>query len=78
MYIYNPTDQRRIQLVKVLIDTHQVYITSNNQVINSCQIDPKWTGRKSNMMEKNIFEVCLRSFIIQFYFMFNFSAFDSR
>ncbi|CAF1276065.1 unnamed protein product [Rotaria sordida] len=59
IYIYNPTDQRRIQIVKILVDTYQVYITSNNQMINFCQIDPKWTGRKSNMMEKNMFELLI-------------------
>ncbi|CAF2556746.1 unnamed protein product [Rotaria sp. Silwood2] len=59
IYIYNPTDQRRTQIVKILIDTYQVYVTSNNQVINSCQIDPKWTGRKSNMIEKNMFELLI-------------------
>lgn len=57
MYIYNPTDQRRLNIVKILVDTYHVYVTSNNQMISSCQINPKWTGRKSNMMEKNIFEV---------------------
>ena len=58
MFIYNPTDQRRLDIVKILVDTYQVYVTSNNQPINSCQIDPQWTGRKSNLMEKKIFEVC--------------------
>jgi hypothetical protein len=77
MYIYNPTDQRRIQIVKVLIDTYQVHITSNNQIINSCQIDPKWTGRKSNMMEKNMFEVRLKIFdlIELFCFFLSISSF---
>ena len=65
IYIYNPTDRQRIQIVKVLINTHQVYVTSNNQRINSCQIDPKWTGRKSNMMEKNLFEVTNEIFILK-------------
>ncbi|CAF3772610.1 unnamed protein product [Rotaria sp. Silwood1] len=59
IYIYNPTDRRRTQIVKVLIDTYQVHVTSNNQVIDTCQIDPKWTGRKSNMMEKNTFELLI-------------------
>ena len=67
IYVYNPTDQRRVQIVKLLIDTYQVYVTSNNKVIDSCQIDPSWTGRKSNMMEKNTFEVCL---IIKWLFLF--------
>jgi hypothetical protein len=58
VYVYNPTDQRRIQLVKVLVDTHQVSISSNRQVIRTCQIDPKWTGKKSNQIETNMFEVC--------------------
>ncbi|CAF4287800.1 unnamed protein product, partial [Rotaria magnacalcarata] len=34
VYIYNPTDQRRIQIVKILVSTHQVFVTSNNQPID--------------------------------------------
>ncbi|CAF4380139.1 unnamed protein product, partial [Adineta steineri] len=56
IYVYNPTDQRRTQIVKIVVDTYQVYVTSNKQIIKSCQIDPKWTGRKSNMIEKSLFE----------------------
>ncbi len=74
IYIYNPTDQRRIQIVKVLINTYQVYVTSNNQIINSCQIDPKWTGRKSNMLEKNMFEVGLKTFSSILIFIYDFLA----
>ncbi|UJR31177.1 hypothetical protein I4U23_018684 [Adineta vaga] len=59
IYIYNPTDQRRVQLVKILIDTYQVYITSNNQTHYACQIDPKWTGRKSNMIDNKFFELLI-------------------
>ncbi|CAF3343113.1 unnamed protein product [Rotaria socialis] len=57
VYLYNPTDQRRIQIVKILLSTYQVFVTSNNQPIDSCQIDPKWTGKKSNVMAKNKFEL---------------------
>ncbi|CAF0778226.1 unnamed protein product [Adineta steineri] len=59
IYVYNPTDQRRTQIVKIVIDTYQVYVTSNKQIIKSCQIDPKWTGRKSNMIEKSLFELLI-------------------
>ncbi|CAF0930355.1 unnamed protein product [Adineta ricciae] len=59
LYVYNPTDQRRVQLVKLLIDTHQVYVTSNQQVVNACQIDPKWTGRKSNVIDNKYFELLI-------------------
>lgn len=59
LYIFNPTDQRRTQLVRILVNTHEIHVTSNNQPIDACQIEPKWTGKKSNMMEKNLFELVL-------------------
>ena len=57
IYIYNPTDQRRNEIVKILVDTYQVHVTSNKQSINECQIDPKWSSRRSNIMDSNQFEV---------------------
>ena len=61
IYVYNPTDQRRIQMVKVLLDTHQVTVTSDKQAVRACQIDPKWKGKRSNTMETNRFEVSFKS-----------------
>jgi hypothetical protein len=57
IYIYNPTDQKRIEIIKILVDTYQVRVTSNKQSINECQIDPKWSSRRSNIMDENQFEV---------------------
>jgi len=57
IYIYNPTDQKRIEIVKILLDTYQVHVTSNKQSINTCQIDPKWSDRRSNIINQNQFEV---------------------
>ena len=59
IFVYNPTDQRRVQLVKVLLDTSKVFVTSNKQPIPACQVDPSWSGRKSNTMQTDRFEVCL-------------------
>ena len=58
IFVYNPTDQRRVQLVKVLLDTSKVFVTSNKQAVQACQIDPTWAGRKSNVMRTDRFEVC--------------------
>ena len=57
LYIYNPTDQLRIELIQILIDTHQVSVTSNEQLINECQIDPKWSDKQFNTVENDQFEV---------------------
>jgi len=57
IYIYNPTDQRRIEIVKILLDTYQVRVTSNKQSINTCQINPKWSNKRSNILDQNQFEV---------------------
>jgi hypothetical protein len=57
VYIYNPTDQRRIEIVKILLDTYQVYVTSNQKSIKTCQIDPKWFDKRSNILNPNQFEV---------------------
>lgn len=70
IYIYNPTDQRRIEIVKILLDTYQVYITSNKQPMNSCQIDPKWSDQKSNILDQNQFEVRLMYSTNQIYISF--------
>ncbi|CAF4995373.1 unnamed protein product, partial [Rotaria socialis] len=43
IYIYNPTDQRRLEIIKILLHKYQVHVTSNNQTITDCQIDPKWS-----------------------------------
>jgi hypothetical protein len=59
IYLYNPTDQRRVEIVKILLNTHQVHVTSNKQPINACQIDPKWSNTRSNIMAKDQFEVRL-------------------
>ena len=59
VYIHNPTDQKRNDIVKILLDTYQVYVTSNNQSILACQIDPKWSDKRSNIMDPNQFEVRL-------------------
>jgi hypothetical protein len=57
IFIYNPTDQRRVEIVKILLDTHQVRVTSNKQPIGACQIDPKWSSIRSNMLINDQFEV---------------------
>ncbi len=59
IYIYNPTDQRRIEIMKILLDKYQVHITSNKQSIHTCQINPKWSDRRSNIIDQNQFEVRL-------------------
>ncbi|CAF2687357.1 unnamed protein product [Rotaria sp. Silwood2] len=59
IYIYNPTDQRRIEIVKILLDTYNVRVTSNNKPIETCQIDPKWSNRRSNIMNQNQFELLI-------------------
>lgn len=59
VFIYNPTDQRRVEIVRVLIDTPHVCITSNQQAITECQIDPKWIETKPNTINENLFEVRL-------------------
>ncbi|CAF3632237.1 unnamed protein product [Rotaria sordida] len=59
IYIYNPTDQRRIEIVKILLDTYYVRVTSNKQPIETCQIDPKWSNRRSNIMNQNQFELLI-------------------
>mgnify|MGYP002384677662 FL=1 len=65
IFIYNPTDQRRIEIIRVLIDKVYVHVTSHQQPITECQIDPKWTDDKSNTIDENLFEVS-RSFFIRF------------
>lgn len=57
IYIYNPTDQRRKEIKKILLDTHQIRVTDNQQSPVSCQIDPIWTDRRSNIIDINQFEV---------------------
>lgn len=57
LYIYNPTDQRRIDIIKVLVDTYQVRVTSNQKSIKHCQIDPNWSHKRSNTINSNQFEV---------------------
>jgi hypothetical protein len=59
VYVYNPTDQRRIEIVKILIDKYQVQVTSHEQSKILCQIDPKWTDKRSNIIDQNQFEVRL-------------------
>ncbi|CAF0800037.1 unnamed protein product [Rotaria sp. Silwood1] len=59
IYIYNPTDQRRIEIVKILLDTYHVRVTSNKEPIQTCQIDPKWSNRRSNIMNQNQFELLI-------------------
>ena len=58
IYIYNPTDQRRIEIIKILVDTYHIHVTSNKQSIHTCQIDPKWSAERSNAIDPNQFEVC--------------------
>ena len=57
VYIYNPTDQRRIEIVKILLDTYQIRVISHQQSSISCQIDPKWSDKRSNILNQNQFEV---------------------
>ncbi len=63
VYIYNPTDQRRIEIVKVLLDTYQVRVISHKQSRIPCQIDPKWSDKRSNIIDQNQFEVRFIDFI---------------
>ena len=65
VYIYNPTDQRRIEIVTVLLDTYQVQVTSHEQSTIQCQIDPKWSDKRSNIIDQNQFEVRLIDFLQQ-------------
>ncbi|CAF3685423.1 unnamed protein product [Adineta steineri] len=60
IYIYNPTDRKRIELVKIFINIYQVYVTSNKKYIDKCQIDPKWSSRRSNTIEDNQFELLIQ------------------
>lgn len=57
IYLYNPTDQRRIEIIKILVDTHRVRVTSNNSPIETCQIHPKWFNKQSNFIVQNQFKV---------------------
>ncbi|CAF4454062.1 unnamed protein product [Rotaria socialis] len=59
IYIYNPTDQRRLEIIKILLHKYQVHVTSNNQTITDCQIDPKWSHRRSNIINENQFELLI-------------------
>jgi hypothetical protein len=45
--------------MKILLDKYQVHITSNKQSIHTCQINPKWSDRRSNIIDQNQFEVRL-------------------
>lgn len=76
LYIYNPTDRRRIELISLLIDVDQVSITSNRQRIEACQIDPQWSEEQRNTVEANQFEVNRISFR-HFRSIFSFEAFHS-
>ncbi|CAF4659943.1 unnamed protein product, partial [Rotaria socialis] len=60
IYIYNPTDQRRLETIKILLHKYQVHVTSNNQTITDCQVDPKWSHRRSNIINENQFELLIR------------------
>ncbi|CAF1076270.1 unnamed protein product [Didymodactylos carnosus] len=79
VYIYNPTDQQRIEIVKVIIDTYNVqvkYQTLDASFVSiQCQIDPKWTGKRSNTFSSDTFELLflvdiepytVKSYIIQY------------
>ena len=57
IYIYNPTDQRRKEITKIPLNTHQVRVMDNQQSPVLCQVDPIWTDRRSNLIETNQFEV---------------------
>ena len=57
VFVYNPTDGQRRDIVRILIDRHQVRVTSDGQTIRACQIDPAWTHRRSNSIERDQFEV---------------------
>ncbi|UJR15510.1 hypothetical protein I4U23_002451 [Adineta vaga] len=59
LYIYNPTDQRRLEFVQIFINTFRVHITSNKKTIETCQIEPKWSRKQSNIMEQNQFELLI-------------------
>lgn len=59
IFIYNPTDRRRIELIHLFIDIYQIYITSNDQIVTECQIDPKWNDEEQNRFEDDQFEVKL-------------------
>ncbi|CAM4820756.1 unnamed protein product [Rotaria magnacalcarata] len=60
IYIYNPTDQRRLEIIKILLHKYQVHVTSDNQTITDCQIDPKWSHRRSNIINENQFELLIQ------------------
>lgn len=55
--IYNPTDQRRREITKVLLDVHQVRVTDHQRSSVPCQVNPIWKDRRSNIIEINRFEV---------------------
>lgn len=57
LYVYNPTDQRRREMIQVLIDSYRVHVTSNNQSVDACQVNPNWSGSRSNTMDTDRYEV---------------------
>ena len=57
LYVYNPTDQRRREIIRVLVDSYRVHVTSNNQSVDACQVDPKWSDSRSNTMDMDQYEV---------------------
>lgn len=57
VYVYNPTDQRRIEIKKILLDTYQVRVSNHRQPNVPCQIDPIWSDKRSNIIDDKHFEV---------------------
>jgi hypothetical protein len=68
VYVHNPTDQKRYEVIKILVDTYQLYVTtdisSSHQIVGACQIDPKWSNKRSNIIDKSQYEVRLILFQI--------------
>ncbi|CAF0836527.1 unnamed protein product [Didymodactylos carnosus] len=79
LHIFNPTDQRRIEIVKVIIDDYNIRVSYRISATSvtpiRCQIDPKWAGKRSNDFISNQFELLflvdiepytIKSYIIQY------------
>ena len=57
VYVYNPTDQRRIEIMRLHLDTHQVRVMNHQQSNVPCQVDPIWSDKRSNIIDSKHFQV---------------------
>ncbi|CAF1114091.1 unnamed protein product [Adineta ricciae] len=57
VYIYNPTDQKRSEIIQILSNVYHVHITSSGKLVKTCQIGPKWSSKTSNTMEQHQYEL---------------------